>query len=295
MVGRSFLTLALFAAVFPVRGPARAAADLTRRYRDGEAIRYRLSITNQGPAGTAQSALTASGTVRKDAGGRFVEEIGWTDVTVAGAPFALPAASAAFRERLSLDPGAETDGTGDLTEVRPVLLGPIADLATFYTDLRLARAGTLAAPGDHFHVKGGQPTSWADGRRAIVAEDSVDFDVTLQRLDQAARTATVGVRHVPADPPQIKVPTEWMRDPVADTPNNWVEVEPAASGRFSARVGEETVDVTLTISLADGHLIGATLARRVQVLERQCSDGALRACGPPVTYELAHHVDLTSR
>jgi hypothetical protein len=46
---------------------------------------------------------------------------------------------------------------------------------------------------------------------------------------------------VPPAVPQIKLPTEWMKTPVSDTANNWVEVEKNGDSKFSAEVGKENV------------------------------------------------------
>jgi hypothetical protein len=48
------------------------------------------------------------------------------------------------------------------------------------------------------------------------------------------------VVHVPPQNPGTKIPVDWMRAPVADTPNNWVQVEKHAEKKIVAEVGKET-------------------------------------------------------
>ena len=272
----------------------RAADLLARRYRKGETFRYRMTASNRGPSDTLTDSLTADVTVQKDTDGRFFEEVAWHDVVVNGAPFALPAASQAFRQRLTLEANAKYTQIPDLSKVHPMLIGPITDLLTFYADMSVVRHGTLEKPGDHFYFTHGTPASWADGQRVIIGESSIDFDVRLKGIDRTAETATLLIRHVPSTPPQIKIPAEWMLPPVADTPNNWVQVERTGASNFTASIGQETFDVTITLSLTDGHVISAILDNPVQVRERECENEALTVCGGPVRYEIRRHVEITS-
>ena len=124
-----------------------------------------------------------------------------------------------------------------LATVHPMLIGPVTDLMTFYVDLWLAeRVANLSKAGNHLLFKRGVPSSWADGKYVTLGEDSIDFDITLTELDTARQVGTLLVRHVPPQKPQITVPAEWMREPVADTPNNWVEVA-RRDGKYIAAVG----------------------------------------------------------
>ena len=76
----------------------------------------------------------------------------------------LPNSARGFRSILPVPPSAP-----DFTDVNPMLIGPIADLPTFYSDLRpAAKQGTLAHAGDHGYVKRGIPNSWADGTQTLV-------------------------------------------------------------------------------------------------------------------------------
>lgn len=263
-----------------------------RHYREGETLQYRMTTSNRGATDTLRYTVAADVSVKKDDDGRFYEDIGWHDMIVNGTPFDLPAQSRAFRQQLTLEPNPAHLKVPDLAQVHPILIGPITDLLTFYSDVFVARQGTLNTPGDHFYVKHGTPASWADGRRVLIGEDSIDFDVTLEGLDRTAGTLTLRVRHVPATPPQIKVPADWMQPPVADTPNNWVQVERNANGTETASVGQETFIAIVTLSLTDGRIVTATLDNPVQVRERECENEALTVCGGPIRYEIRRMVDL---
>ena len=294
-ISSAFVILTLAAVPELRQAPASPPADLfARRYQDGESLHYLMKTSNSGRTTTLSYTITADVTVKKDADGRFFEEIAWRDMAVDGAPFVLPASSQAFRQLLTLDPNPKYAQIPDLSKVHPILIGPITDLLTFYADMLVAHRGNLAKTGDHFRFAHGTPASWADGQRIILGEDSIDFDVTLTGLDRAAGTATLLVRHVPSTPPQIKVPAEWMRAPVADTPNNWVQVEHTAANKFTAGIGQETFDVTITLSLADGRVLAATLENPVQVLERECDDAALAHCGTPARYEIRRRVEIAA-
>jgi hypothetical protein len=83
-----------------------------------------------------------------------------------------------------------------------------------------------------------------------------------------------------------------MEKPVADTPNNWVQVSKAGEGKFSAEVGKETFVATIKVSLADGRIISATLENPVEVLARECSDGVLTTCGDPVRFQILRQVEI---
>src|SRR5262249_22190292 len=164
----------------------------------------------------------------------------------------------------------------DVAHTHPKLVGPTLDLMTFYVDLWLAtKEGKLVHQGDHLDVPGKGANSWADGSYVTLGEDAIDFEIELSRLDEAAKTALVIVRHVPPEKPEIKLPAAWMKEPVGDTENNWVQVQKGEKGKFLAAVGKETFDVELTVSLADGHIVSATMDNIVDVLERECASAAL--------------------
>lgn len=267
------------------------ASPFSRQYREGEKISYHMKATNKDHLETSSYEAQADGVVKKDAAGHFYEEYQWSGVVWNGQTAQVPAG---FRQILSLDPNSRPQ-LPDLQHGGPDLVGPTLDLFTFYTDLGIAlRNPALKAAGDHAYVKWGGPNSWAAGEGLILGEDSIDFDLTVQSVDHEKGTASLLVRHVPPPDPKIHLPAEWMHTPVADTPNNWVEVGKNASGEYRVSIGKETFDDVIVISLVDGRILSATMDNPVQVLERQCSDAALTACGKPIRYEIRRQIEITT-
>jgi hypothetical protein len=275
----------------PASDPSSQHSLLERQYKEGEKLSYHMVTSNRDRARTLHYEIQADGVVRQDANG-YIEEFAWSGMVVEGKPFALPASNQMFRQVLALTPNPKL-GIPDLSKVHPMMIGPITDMLTFYADMLIAKTqGKLAHAGDHFYFKHGTPNSWADGMYVTLGQDSIDFDVTLTELDQAARTATVVVKHVPPEKPEIKVPADWMKPPVADTPNNWVQVAKAGPGKFSAQIGKETFVATIKVGLSDGRILSATLVNPVEVLERECSDAALTSCGEPVRFQILRQVEI---
>jgi hypothetical protein len=265
---------------------------LTRNYQEGETVFYRMTASNRDRFRTATYRADATGTVKRDAAGKFVEEFKWSNFVFDGKLLELPAAKD-FRQLLSLSPGYPLS----MPDLRPVLriVGPIADLLTFYVDVAVAtQQGSLTKEGDHFRFAHGTPASWADGSYVLLGEDSIDFDVTLVGLNAADRVATLLVRHVVPAQPKIRIPVEWMRAPVADTPNNWVEVQKLPDGTYRAQVGAELFDAIIRISLADGRILGATLVNPVEVSERVCTDDALTKCGEPMRSQIMRQIEIST-
>jgi hypothetical protein len=271
--------------------PAVALPLLARRYQDGEKIAYTISCLNHGRTKTTEYEARADGVVSKDSSGIFVESLAWTDLHVNDEQIRLSAASHAFREPLSLAQGAKLS-IPPLGRVQEGLIGPITDLLTFYADVKIAMNQKPARAGDHAYVKFGAPNSWADGTHVVVGEDSIDFDVTLQSIDQKAQTATLLVRHVPPAQPQIKLPAAWMSERVGDTANNWVQVEKGSDGKYVAGVGQETFNVEIKVALATGRILSATMDNPVEISERVCTDAALAACGAPERYTIQRQISL---
>jgi hypothetical protein len=213
---------------------------------------------------------------------------------VNGQTISLTPASQQFRESLSLSP-EYTLSVPDLSKVQPILIGPITDLLTFYADVQLAmRQKSLLRPGDHIYVKHGTPNSWADGTYTVFGQDSIDFDITLTEVDQAAHEATLLIRHVPPVQAQIQFPATWMIAPVGDHPNNWGEVEKTFQGKYSAEVGEETFEVMIRLSLPSGRILSAKMDNPVDVLGRDCDDPALSKCGAPQRYRIRRQISLSA-
>jgi hypothetical protein len=269
-------------------------AVLARHYQEGEKLAYHMKATNKDRVSTQAYEIDGIATVKKNAAGNFVEEYAWSNFFLDGKPFPMTPAMKDFRQNLSLDP-ASPSGVPNLSQVIP-MVGPITDMLTFYADLWLSmKLNKVAKPGDHFYfdAMANTPNSWADGTYTIIGEDVIAFDITLTDIDAANKIATLEVRHVPPANPQIKLPAEWMRTPVADTPNNWVELQKTSDGKYSGQVGKETFDVIMKISLVDGKILSATLDNPVEVIERDCTDIALTKCSEPLRYQIRRQVEIT--
>jgi len=256
-------------------GYQRTPPVFSRQYRDGEKLGYHMEATNEGRYKTIKYQADVDCVVKRDARGTFVEECSWTNLIVDNSRIELSAAAKNFRQALSLEP-AIMPTVPDLSKVLQ-LVGPITDLLTFYIDLWLAnKSNQLQNVGDRFYIPHGIPNSWADGNYVLTGEDSIDFDFVFAGKT-AQGIATIVVRHVPPAQPQIKLPAEWMKAQVADTPNNWVEVEKSGDGKFSAEVGKETFDVELRVA-KDGKLLSATMDNPVDVFGQDCTDRGLTHC-----------------
>ncbi|MGD0628689.1 MAG: hypothetical protein ABR987_05025 [Terracidiphilus sp.] len=277
----------------PMTGASPAVTQLLlmRRYQDGEKIAYTISCLNRARSTTTEYEAHAEGVVSKDSSGIFVENLAWTDLHLNDEQIRLSAASRAFREPLSLAQGAKLS-IPPLGKVQEGLIGPITDLLTIYADVKIAMNQKPGRVGDHAYVKFGAPNSWADGTHVVVGEDSIDFDVTLQSIDQKAQTATLLVRHVPPVQPQIKLSAPWMSERVGNTANNWVQVEKGSDGKYVASVGQETFNVEIKVALATGRILSATMDNPVEISERVCTDAALAACGAPQRYTVHRQITL---
>jgi hypothetical protein len=260
---------------------------LHRQYRDGETLVYNMTGQNESWHYTIQ----AQGIVKRDEHGAYFEEYRWTNLVSDGQPTALSPESDSFRQRLSLDPD-QSMIPPDLSKADPKLVGPALDFMTFYSDLWLAnKTGQLKLPGDHLYVKVGNPSSWANGSQVILGQSSIDFDLTLKSVDSSSGIAVLVVRHVPPEKSQVTLPATWMQAPVADTPDNWVEVV-KLPGKFMASVGKETFTVELTISLADGKILSATMDNPVKTIMRMCTDKALTQCDQPQPHEIIRKIQI---
>lgn len=267
---------------------------LKREYRDGESIAYHMEAVNEGHLRTVRYEAEASAKVSREHAGPFSESFAWTGLIVNGQPLVLTPASQQFRESLSLSPDY-TLSVPDLSKVQPILIGPITDLLAFYADVQLAlRQQGLVRTGDHVYVKHGTPNSWADGTYTVFGQDSVDFDITLTKVDSAAQQATLTIRHVPPAVGQIPFPAAWMAAPVGRLPNNWVEVE-KGQGKYSPEVGEETFEVVVKLSIPSGRILSAKMDNPVDIFGRECDDAALTKCSAPSRYRILRRVSLESK
>lgn len=286
MCSRIFIFLAMTLA-----SAAGEGVPFTRHYTEREELAYHMKATNKGRVRTETYEADAVGTVVRDADGNLVEEFGWENFIANGKPVMLPPQSVSFRQKLNLDPSRPPG----MAIIAVRLVGPILDLLTFYSDVWLVYKNGLKAPGDHVHFPHGVPNSWAGGN-VVLGEDSIDFDLSYVKTDASAKTATFLVRHVPPPKPQIKIPVDWMRTPVTDGPNNWVEVE-KKDDKFVAAVGKETFDCEIKIDTDTGRILSATMENSIDVIERECMDEKLDLihAGEPARYRIFRRIELTSR
>lgn len=286
------LALAACGATGPAPGePAPPKVDpLARRYVLGEIVRYGMTGVHEAPQGTTRYAAECEGIVKRREDGAFYEETRWTRVEVNGEPVELDAGSSAFRQQLSLDPRFEMP-MPDVRAVSPRLIGPIFDLMTFYVDLHPSlRGDRLGAPGDRALVAHGKPNSWADGNFVILGEDCIDFELALEEVRE--HSARLRVRHVPPATATIRLPADWMRDPIGERPNNWVQVSRDGRGGFLASVGTETFDVELNIARPSGRIVSATMDNPVDFVTRPAKDEALTDGGAPVRGRIHRRIEL---
>ena len=275
-------TVPLSAAQEPGTGPL-----LVRRYQEGDRFCYLMTARTNDGAYEVKLAATVS----RDAAGRFVEEYAWSDLVVDGIPRQLTPASREFRQTVTLN-GDAPFAFPDLSRLQPGLTGPVTDLLTFYADLFLAmHAGRLRAPGDRFLVRRDVPNSWADGTVVLVGEGAIDFDIALTDIDRLNGVAGLLVKHVVPEEPAIQIPAAWMRAPVADTPNNWVQVR-RDGDRYVAAAGQETFDVELSVSLESGRILHATMVNPVETVVRDCTDVELTDCGEPRRRRIFRRVEM---
>jgi hypothetical protein len=125
----------------------------------------------------------------------------------------------------------------------------------------------------------------------ILGQTSLDFDFTLKSIDPQSGTAVLIVRHVPPEKPQVTFPAAWMQTPVADTPNNWVQVVKLPA-KFLGMVGQETFTDELTVSIADGKILSASMDNSVKTIMRTCTDEALTQCDPPQPHEIIRKIQI---
>jgi hypothetical protein len=281
--------LLLCAASAVLHAQTPAPNPLHRQYREGEKLVYQMSGLNESWNYTIQ----ASSVVKKDASGAFFEEIQWSGMESSGHPVSLPASAAEFRQRITLDPNVNPS-VPSLRQIDPRMIGPITDFSTFYVDLWLAiKTGQLSKPGDHFYFYMPITPSWADGNQVLVGESSIGFDMTWKSTNAAEQTAILVIRHVPPEKPTVHLSADWMQKPVADTPNNWVQVKKSPDGKFEAAVGKETFDVELKVDLKDGKILHGLMKNPVTTIERNCTDASLTQCDAPRPHEILRTIEIT--
>jgi hypothetical protein len=85
---------------------------------------------------------------------------------------------------------------------------------------------------------------------------------------------------------------ERRRAPVADKPNNSVQVEKNRGKKIVAEVGKETFEVESNVSLKNGEIISSTIANPVEVLSRDCEVAELSRCGPATRFQVRRRIDV---
>lgn len=263
---------------------------LARVYQAGEVLIYRMQARNRDHEGTLRYEAMATVEVQKNASGQYVESIAWSDYIRNGKPVPLSKSCQEFRQILSRSPGC-IPSIPNLLQVRQ-LEGPVLDFLTFYVDLFTASMMNLTKAGDHRFFPLPMTNSWAAGDSFLIAEDSVDFDITLQSLDLAKKMAALVVKHVPPKDQRLKLPADWMKAPVVEGPNNWVQVIKQADGTFLAEVGQESFEVVICLDLTDGKILSAVMDNSVEVRRRVCKDAALAEAGEPIRYKIHRHIEL---
>jgi hypothetical protein len=261
-------------AAFSTRALPQTSPFLARHYTDGERVSYLM----KGSENETSYEVRVTATTAKRTDGQFFESLAWSDARINGQARSLSAAAQQFRLAVTTD-GTMPFALPDLSKAEG-LIAPVTDAMTFYADLFIAkRQSGLRQPGDRATFHNPTVASWADGRTVLVGEDHVDFEMAVGDVDPTSGVAVLHIKHIPPKAPAIRQNAEWMRGPVADTPNNWVMVSRNGNG-YTASIGKETFDVELRVALADGRLLAATLENPVTAITRECADQTLMQCGP---------------
>ena len=271
----------------PAQHASQIPGSLQRRYVDGAVSHYQMTGDNDG----WQYTLRATDTVKHDVTGRYFEEIGWSDLAT-NAQQTLTPASLALRQTVSLDDPASYTRIPSLAGVQPLLIGPITDTLTFYSDLLLAEKAKLVQPGQTAYVSRTTPNSWADGQRVLLGQDVVDFSLAVESVDPAQHTETLRIQHVPPSALHVEQPATWMQSSISAKPNNFVQVSREGDG-FSAETGKETFDVQLVVDTRDGSILSATMNNPVLLTTRTCTDRELAHCGPEARKTILRKIRLT--
>jgi hypothetical protein len=253
---------------------ATEAGTLQRRYTSGTVSHYLMTGNNDG----WQYTIQATDVVKRDMSGRYYEEIGWSDLA-SNAQQTLTPASLALRQTVSLDDPSSYMRVPNLATVQPLLIGPITDTLTIYSDLLLAIQSKLVQAGQTAYVSRTTPNSWADGQRVLLGQDVVDFSLKVETVKPAEHTETLLIQHVPPPALHVQLPAKWMDEPTSVTPNNFVQVSKQDDG-FTAEAGKETFDVRLVVDTRDGHILSAAMHNPVALTTRTCTDRELTQCGP---------------
>jgi hypothetical protein len=235
--------------------------------------------------------VRATDVVKRDANGRFYEELGWSDFT-SNARQTLTPESLALRQTVSLDDPATYMKIPNLAEVQPMLIGPITDTLTFYVDLLFAVHAKLVQAGETAYIPRTTPNSWADGQRVLLGQDAVDLALNVENVDAAQHAETLLIRHVPPPVLHVDLPAKWMQDSTLPEPYNFVQVLRDGAG-YTAEIGKETFDVRLVLDTRDGAIVSGTMRNPVVVTARQCKDRELTQCGPETSKTILREITWT--
>jgi len=268
------MVLAQVAPTSAAQMTATEGGDLRRHYEEGAVSHYLMTGNNAG----WQYTIKATDAVKRDLKGRYYEEISWSDLT-SNAHQALSPASLALRQTVSLDDFSSYMKVPDLASVQPLLIGPITDTLTIYSDLLLAMQSKLVQPEQTAYVSRTTPNSWADGQHVLLGQDVVDFSLKVESLNPAEHSETLLIQHVPPPASHVQLPAKWMQKSISGEPNNFVQVIRQDDG-FIAETGKETFDVRLVVDTRDGHILSAAMHNPVALTTRTCTDRELTQCGP---------------
>jgi hypothetical protein len=268
------VVLVVVASAIAGQQAATETGSLERRYTSGVVSHYRMTGNNDG----WEYTIEATDVVKRNPSGRYYEEIGWSDLT-SNAQQTLTPASLALRQTVSLDDPSSYMSVPNLATVQPLLIGPITDTLTIYSDLLLAMQSKLVRPGQTAYVSRTTPNSWSDGQRVILGQDVVDFSLKVETVNPAEHTETLLIQHVPPPALHVQLPAKWMQKTTSSRPSNFVQVSKQDDG-FIAEVGKETFDVRLVVDTYDGHILSAAMHNPVALTTRRCTDRELTQCGP---------------
>jgi len=114
--------------------------------------------------------------------------------------------------------------------------------------------------------------------------------MTSGETSGSLRREWVVVRHAQPQNPGIRIPADWMRAPVADTPNNSVEAEKHGGKKIVAEVGKGTFEVEINVSLKNREIISPTIDNPLEALSCDCEDAELSRCCPPKRFQVLRRI-----
>ncbi|MFZ4714589.1 MAG: hypothetical protein ACOYL6_12780 [Bacteriovoracaceae bacterium] len=261
-----------------------------RRYEKDEHILYHLKTRVTNRQGVHIYRVLARAVVTQDENEHYSEEFSWSDLSLDEKK--IPLNDLSIKPlKLSLAPKTPIS-VPNYSGYHPALMIPALDLTTIYADLRLAHRYAHLDVGEQRVVKHGVPVSWADGKHLLVAEDAIDFVITLVKKDEQKKTLEILIKHTPPDKERVQLFAPWMKKPVNKTPNNWVQVKQLTPEGYLIGIGHETFSVRLKMDSLYGKIIEANLENTIEILERTCSDAAWVVCEFSDRYQLKRELIL---